>query len=81
MKHAVIERIMFPAVKSMYGIDFFTRKRKLNRSTNIEYLLAERRCDSRAQRSPITKENWEPMDPRKFGYDFSIRPEDHPYRR
>ena len=81
MKHAVIERIMFPTVKNMYGIDFFTHIRKLDRSTNIEYLLAERRCDSRAQRSPITKENWEPMDPRKFGYDFSIRPEDHPYRR
>ena len=81
MKRAVIERIMFPAVKNMYGIDFFTHIRKLNRSTNIEYLLAERRCDSRAQRSPITKENWEPTDPRKFGYDFSIRPEDYPYRR
>ena len=81
MKHAVIERIMFPAVKNMYGINFFTHIRKLDRSTNIEYLLAQRRCDSRAQRSPITKENWEPIDPRKFGYDFIIRPEDHPYGR
>ena len=37
MKHAGVERIMFSAVKNMYGIDFFTYTCELNRSSGIEY--------------------------------------------
>ena len=38
-------------------------------------------CYSGRERSPIAKENWKPMDPRKFGYEVSVRPNAHrPYR-
>ena len=38
-------------------------------------------CYSGRERSPIAKENWKPMDPRKFGYEVSVRPNVHrPYR-
>ena len=44
-------------------------------------MIAERPREARAQRSPIAKENWIPMDPRKFGYDVSVRSNAHrPYR-
>lgn len=40
-----------------------------------------RECYSGRERSPIAKENWKPMDPRKFGYEVSVRPNAHrPYR-
>lgn len=34
------------------------------------------RCAKHAQRCPIAKENWEVIDPRKFGYEVSVRPKD-----
>ena len=43
------------------------------------FIASER--EAHEQLSPIAKENWEPMDPRKFGHEVSVRLNAHrPYR-